>query len=63
MFGPRSVKNMKKDRTYPTDLFLQELKGMILGPFIYARSVSRPVPLHPVKPGRRPRPGRQEPTA
>jgi glycosyltransferase involved in cell wall biosynthesis len=63
MFGPRSVKNMKKDRTYPTDLFLQELKGMILGPFIYARSVSRPVPSHPVKPGRRPRPGREEPTA
>ena len=63
MFGPRSVKNAKKDATYPTDLFLQELKGMMLGPFIYARSVSRLVPLRPVKPRRRLRPRREEPSA
>jgi glycosyltransferase involved in cell wall biosynthesis len=60
MFGPRSVKNAKKDGTYPTDLFLQELKGMMLGPFIYARSVSRLAPLRQVKPGRRLRPRREE---
>lgn len=63
MFGPRSVKNARKDGTYPTDLFLQELKGMILGPLIYARSASRSVLSPPVKPRRRVPRGRQGPTA
>ena len=62
LFGPRSVKNARKDGTYPADLFLHELKGMILGPFIYAGSVLRSMLSRPLKPRQQVRPGRQGPT-
>ncbi len=40
VLDPRSPKNNKKSASFPSELGFEEIKGMLLGPFAYAKSVA-----------------------